>query len=117
MARGSETHAQDESCAHGHGAAHGVPAQEMTKWFDTNYHYMVPELEKDQQFTLASRKPIEEYQEAKALGYQTRPVLVGPITFLKLAKSKNTGFNTLSLLDRLLPVYIEVLRELVGLGA
>ena len=75
-------------------APHGVPAQEMTKWFDTNYHYMVPELEKDQHFTLASRKPIEEYQEAKALGYQTRPVLVGPITFLKLAKSKNTGFNT-----------------------
>ena len=120
MARGAQGETHDETCGHthhGNGAAHGVPAQEMTKWFDTNYHYMVPELEKDQQFTLASRKPIEEYQEAKALGYQTRPVLVGPITFLKLAKSKNTGFNTLSLLDRLLPVYIEVLRELVGLGA
>ena len=120
MARGAQGETHDETCGHthhGNGAAHGVPAQEMTKWFDTNYHYMVPELEKDQQFTLASRKPIEEYQEAKALGYQTRPVLVGPITFLKLAKSKDTGFNTLSLLDRLLPVYIEVLRELVGLGA
>jgi 5-methyltetrahydropteroyltriglutamate--homocysteine methyltransferase len=120
MARGAQGETHDEACGHthhGNGAANGVPAQEMTKWFDTNYHYMVPELEKDQQFTLASRKPIEEYQEAKALGYQTRPVLVGPITFLKLAKSKNTGFNTLSLLDRLLPVYIEVLRELVGLGA
>ena len=84
----------------------------MTKWFDTNYHYMVPELAKDQPFTLASRKPIEEYEEAKALGYQTRPVLVGPVTFLKLAKSKDAGFDPLSLLDRLLPVYIEVLREL-----
>ena len=63
----------------------------MTKWFDTNYHYMVPELQKDQTFTLASRKPIEEYQEAKALGYQTRPVLVGPVTFLKLAKCKDAG--------------------------
>ena len=100
-----------------HEAAHGVPAQEMTKWFDTNYHYMVPELTKDQQFTLASRKPIEEYEEAKALGYQTRPVLVGPVTFLKLAKSKDAGFNPLSLLDRLLPVYIEVLRELAYRGA
>jgi 5-methyltetrahydropteroyltriglutamate--homocysteine methyltransferase len=120
MARGAQGETHDETCGHthhGNGAANGVSAQEMTKWFDTNYHCMVPELEKDQQFTLASRKPIEEYQEAKALGYQTRPVLVGPITFLKLAKSKDTGFNTLSLLDRLLPVYIEVLRELVGLGA
>ena len=51
-------------------------------------------------------------EEAKALGYQTRPVLIGPVTFLKLAKSKDAGFNPLSLLDRLLPVYIEVLREL-----
>ena len=55
-------------------------------------------------------------EEAKALGYQTRPVLVGPVTFLKLAKSKDAGFNTLSLLDRLLPVYIEVLRELADRG-
>ena len=56
---------------------------------------MVPELDKDQTFSLASRKPIEEYLEARALGYQTRPVLVGPVTFLKLAKCKDTGFNTL----------------------
>jgi 5-methyltetrahydropteroyltriglutamate--homocysteine methyltransferase len=119
IARGAQgTH--EASCGHinhGHDAAHGVPAQEMTKWFDTNYHYMVPELARDQKFTLASRKPIEEYEEAKALGYQTRPVLVGPVTFLKLAKSKDAGFNPLSLLDRLLPVYIEVLRELAYRGA
>jgi 5-methyltetrahydropteroyltriglutamate--homocysteine methyltransferase len=120
MARGAQGKAQEAGCGHahhGHDAAHGVPAQEMTKWFDTNYHYMVPELTKDQRFTLASRKPIEEYEEAKALGYQTRPVLVGPVAFLKLAKSKDAGFNPLSLLDRLLPVYIEVLRELAYRGA
>jgi len=120
MARGAQGDAHGEACGHTHhehGAAHGVPALEMTKWFDTNYHYMVPELAKDQTFSLASRKPIKEYLEAKALGYQTRPVLVGPVTFLKLAKCKDAGFNTLSLLDRLLPVYIDVLRELVKAGA
>jgi 5-methyltetrahydropteroyltriglutamate--homocysteine methyltransferase len=120
MARGAQGKTQEAACGHinhGHETAHGVPAQEMTKWFDTNYHYMVPELTKDQQFALASRKPIEEYEEAKALGYQTRPVLVGPVTFLKLAKSKDAGFNPLSLLDRKLPVYIEVLRELAYRGA
>ena len=72
---------------------------------------------KDQTFALASRKPIEEYQEAKALGYQTRPVLIGPVTFLKLGKASGAGFDPLSLLDRLLPVYIEVLRELAASGA
>ncbi|MDI1264629.1 MAG: 5-methyltetrahydropteroyltriglutamate--homocysteine S-methyltransferase, partial [bacterium] len=116
MARGAEGVEHDHACTHAH-HGHGVPAQEMTKWFDTNYHYMVPELTNDQQFTLASRKPIKEYDEAKALGYQTRPVLVGPVTFLKLAKSKDANFDPLSLLDRLLPVYIEVLRELAALGA
>jgi 5-methyltetrahydropteroyltriglutamate--homocysteine methyltransferase len=116
MARGADGDKHDESCGHAH-HAHGVPALEMTKWFDTNYHYMVPELKRDQRFSLASRKPIEEYEEAKALGYQTRPVLVGPITFLTLAKSKDAGFDPLSLLDRLLPVYVEVLRELAARGA
>ncbi len=119
MARGAQGAAQEAACSHvhGHDAAQGVPAQEMTKWFDTNYHYMVPELTRDQKFVLASRKPIEEYEEAKALGYQTRPVLLGPVTFLKLAKSKDADFNPLILLDRLLPVYIEVLRELAYRGA
>jgi 5-methyltetrahydropteroyltriglutamate--homocysteine methyltransferase len=116
MARGAQGDQRDGSCGHAH-HGHGVPAQEMTKWFDTNYHYMVPELRKDQTFTLASRKPIEEYEEARSLGYQTRPVLVGPVTFLKLAKSTDAGFDPLALLDRLLPVYIEVLRELAARGA
>jgi 5-methyltetrahydropteroyltriglutamate--homocysteine methyltransferase len=116
MARGADGDAHDDTCGHAH-HAHGVPALEMTKWFDTNYHYMVPELKQDQRFALASRKPIEEYEEARALGYQTRPVLVGPVTFLKLAKSKDAGFDPLALLDRLLPVYVEVLRELARRGA
>jgi 5-methyltetrahydropteroyltriglutamate--homocysteine methyltransferase len=117
MARGAKADADDgAACEHAH-HAHGVAALEMTKWFDTNYHYMVPELRKNQYFALASRKPIEEYEEAKALGYQTRPVLIGPVTFLKLAKSKDTHFDTLSLLHKLLPVYIELLRELAARGA
>ena len=120
MARGAQGAGHDESCDHGNhapSAAQGVPAQEMTKWFDTNYHFMVPELCKDQKFTLASRKPIEEYEEARSLGYRTRPVLLGPVTFLKLAKTAGAGFDPLSLLDRLLPVYTEVLGVLAEEGA
>ncbi len=94
-----------------------VPAMEMTKWFDTNYHYIVPEFEPDQKFSLASNKPIEEFAEARALGVHTRPVLVGPISFLLLGKSSRPGDSTLQLLDRLLPVYEEALRRLAGAGA
>jgi 5-methyltetrahydropteroyltriglutamate--homocysteine methyltransferase len=116
MSRGAQNQDHGADCGHAH-HGHGAAAQEMTKWFDTNYHYMVPEFHDGQTFTLSSRKPIEEYEEAKSLGYQTRPVLVGPVTFLKLGKSANAGFDPLSLLDRLLPVYIEVLRELASRGA
>ncbi len=118
MARGSQ--GESEACTHGHAAgdaAHGAPAQEMTKWFDTNYHYMVPEFVKGQTFALASQKPIDEYREAKALGYQTRPVLLGPVTYLKLGKSKDPALDPLSLLNGLLPVYIDVLRRLAAHGA
>jgi 5-methyltetrahydropteroyltriglutamate--homocysteine methyltransferase len=94
-----------------------MPAQEMTKWFDTNYHYMVPEFAKGQPFVLSSLKPIDEYREARALGYQTRPVLIGPVTYLKLGKSKDTSLDPLSLLPSLLPVYVEVLRRLAAEGA
>ncbi|MGY3488212.1 5-methyltetrahydropteroyltriglutamate--homocysteine methyltransferase [Bradyrhizobium sp. USDA 4011] len=116
MARGSQCDRQNTSCSHGSGGF-GAPAQEMTKWFDTNYHYMVPEFHRGQTFRLSSRKPIEEYEEAKALGFQTRPVLIGPVTFLKLGKSPDPAFQPLSLLDELLPVYIEVLQELGKRGA
>ncbi|MBN8968420.1 MAG: 5-methyltetrahydropteroyltriglutamate--homocysteine S-methyltransferase [Rhizobiales bacterium] len=117
MARGAEGGA--ETCAHGHAhhTGHGVPAQEMTKWFDTNYHYMVPEFSKGQTFALSSTKPVDEYREAKALGFQTRPVLVGPVTFLKLGKSKDASFDPLSLLDALVPVYVDVLKRLAAEGA
>jgi 5-methyltetrahydropteroyltriglutamate--homocysteine methyltransferase len=115
MARGAQGDGHAD-CGHVH-HGHGAPAQEMTKWFDTNYHYMVPEFRKGQTFRLASRKPIEEYEEAKSLGYQTRPVLVGPVTFLKLGKSHDPAFDPLSLLDQLVPVYIEVLRALAERGA
>jgi 5-methyltetrahydropteroyltriglutamate--homocysteine methyltransferase len=115
MARGSQSEA--DGCAHGHSHDHGVPAQEMTKWFDTNYHYLAPELVKGQTFELATFKPVDDYREAKALGYETRPVLLGPVTYLKLAKSKDASFNALSLLDGVLPIYIEVLRRLAANGA
>ena len=94
-----------------------VTAMEMTKWFDTNYHYIVPEFTKDQQFKLTYNKAASEFAEALALGIKTKPVLVGPVTYLLLGKEKESGFNRLELLDRLLPVYIEILRQLEELGA
>src|SRR5881409_3480724 len=85
MARGSQGKGRD------------VTAMEMTKWFDTNYHYIVPELERDQAFRLASHKPIDEFQEAKALGITTKPVLIGPVTFLTLGKARTARFDRLEL--------------------
>ncbi|MDV6330810.1 5-methyltetrahydropteroyltriglutamate--homocysteine S-methyltransferase [Asticcacaulis sp. 201] len=118
MARGSQTYVELDVCEHGHAHhVHGVPAQEMTKWFDTNYHYMVPDFAKDQVFKLTSTKPVDEFLEAKALGYHTRPVLVGPVTFLRLGKSREDGVNPLSLIDRLIPVYVEILTRLRDAGA
>ncbi|MGC1406029.1 MAG: 5-methyltetrahydropteroyltriglutamate--homocysteine S-methyltransferase [Candidatus Dormiibacterota bacterium] len=87
---------------------------DMTKWFDTNYHYLVPELAPNQQFTLASHKPVREFLEAKALGIITRPVLLGPVTFLRLSKAG--GGSTLECLDRLVPVYAQLLSELHRAG-
>lgn len=95
----------------------GVQAMEMTKWFDTNYHYLVPELSRDTDFSLSSTKPIDEYREAKALGIETRPVLVGPVSFLLLGKTQEPDLDALDLLDALLPVYTEVLRRLDDAGA
>ncbi|BCP53900.1 5-methyltetrahydropteroyltriglutamate--homocysteine methyltransferase [Kaistia sp. 32K] len=118
MARGSQGHAPDPACAgHHHHDASGVPALEMTKWFDTNYHYMVPEFTSGQRFTLASTKPLDEFLEAKALGYHTRPVLLGPVSYLKLGKSQDPTLDPLTLLPALLPVYVEILRRLAANGA
>ncbi|MGA9451875.1 MAG: 5-methyltetrahydropteroyltriglutamate--homocysteine S-methyltransferase [Verrucomicrobiia bacterium] len=104
-------------------AASGRPAAaalEMTKWFDTNYHYLVPEFHPQQNFSLASTKPFDEFNEAKALGIETVPVLLGPVSFLLLGKARTgsgKGFDRLSLLPALLPVYEAVLRRLESLGA
>jgi 5-methyltetrahydropteroyltriglutamate--homocysteine methyltransferase len=94
-----------------------VPAMEMTKWFDTNYHYIVPEFETDQHFRLASTKPVDEFLEAKALGVHTRPVLLGPLTYLLLGKTRDGASDALTLLEGLLPVYEEVLTKLAEAGA
>ncbi|GAA4304478.1 5-methyltetrahydropteroyltriglutamate--homocysteine S-methyltransferase [Aestuariibaculum suncheonense] len=93
-----------------------VTAMEMTKWFDTNYHYIVPEFEKKQTFNYFSKKVIKEYKEALAIGIETKPVLIGPVTFLLLGKEKEEGFQRLDLLDKLLPVYLEIIQELTDLG-
>ncbi|MGN7962660.1 5-methyltetrahydropteroyltriglutamate--homocysteine S-methyltransferase [Brucella sp. 22210] len=114
MARGSQGEAA--SCGHAH-HGHGMTAMEMTKWFDTNYHYMVPELADDQEFKLSSSKVVDHFLEAKALGVHTRPVILGPVTFLKLAKSTSDGFNPVALLPKLLPVYEELLQKLATAGA
>ncbi|MCZ6655310.1 MAG: 5-methyltetrahydropteroyltriglutamate--homocysteine S-methyltransferase, partial [Planctomycetota bacterium] len=95
----------------------GVKAMAMMKWFDTNYHYIVPEFTADQKFTLASTKVIDEFKEAREAGIETRPVLVGPVTFLMLGKMKDEQGSPLDLLDRLMPVYEQVLGQLADLGA
>lgn len=91
---------------------HDVTAMEMTKWFDTNYHYIVPEFTANQKFTLYSNKVINEFVEAKAAGFTAKPVLLGPISFLLLGKEKEKGFNRLELIKNLLPVYIDILKKL-----
>ena len=90
---------------------------DMTKWFDTNYHYLVPEFEPGMKFKFASTKPIDQFQEALALGIHTRPVLLGPLTFLLLGKCKGAKLKPLGLLDKLLPIYEEVLGRLAHAGA
>lgn len=91
-------------------------ALEMTKWFDTNYHYIVPELHAGQTFALRDDKPVREYLEAKAAGIETRPVLIGPVTLLALSKTVD-GSDRFALLDRLLPVYLDLLQCLHSAGA
>ncbi|MBB5352724.1 5-methyltetrahydropteroyltriglutamate--homocysteine methyltransferase [Haloferula luteola] len=98
------------------GGAPDVPALEMTKWFDTNYHYLVPELEKDTEFQRGWDKPIRETREAIAAGFRAKPVMVGPLTFLALSKRRDGG-DPLEALGRLLPVYRELLRDLRRAGA
>lgn len=94
-----------------------ITAMEMTKWFDTNYHYIVPEFHKNQCFELRNSKILDEFNEAKSLGIVTKPVIIGPVSFLLLGKEKGSGFDKLDLLDNLLPIYIETIRRLTEAGA
>jgi len=105
MARGVD----DRCCA-------GAHAQEMTKWFDTNYHYLVPEFTLDQTFTLSWEQLFEETAEAQALGHRVKPVVIGPLTYLWLGKTKGEPFDKLILLERLLPLYDEIFQRLADQG-
>ena len=118
IARGSRDHGQEEHDCHAHGSA--TFASEMTKWFDTNYHYIVPEFRADTRFRLADDKVFREFQEAQALGFRAKPVLPGPVTYLSLGKVQdpaNPGFDPFTLLDDLVTVYEQVLQKLSALGA
>ena len=99
-------------------APSGEPASacEMTKWFDTNYHYLVPEFTEDQVFSLSSSKLFVEVGEAIELGYNPKPVLLGPLSYLWLGKIKGSPFNKLMLLERLLPLYEQILDRLSAQG-
>ena len=103
MARGSQKNGRD------------VIACEMTKWFDTNYHYLVPEFEAHQVFTMSSTKIFDHYKQAKDAGIETRPVLIGPITYLSLGKMHDDS-DPMALLPKLLTVYEEILKRLDKMG-
>ncbi|UVJ43061.1 5-methyltetrahydropteroyltriglutamate--homocysteine S-methyltransferase [Pseudomonas sp. LS1212] len=110
--------AMARGASHRCGGAHGQAqhAQELTKWFDTNYHYLVPEFTADQRFLLSWEQLFEEVDEALALGHKVKPVLIGPLTYLWLGKAKGNGFDKLDLLERLLPIYGEILGRLARQG-
>lgn len=112
MARGDGAH---EGCGCGHNGA----ALEMTKWFDTNYHYLMPEFCESTAFELHSQRLLDEVAEARAAGHPVKAVLLGPLTFLWLGKERDAaaGFNRLDLLDRLLPQYSRLLMQLRAAGA
>lgn len=116
MARGTKAEAA-RGCGHAHATAPGAghTAQEMTKWFDTNYHYMVPELAAGQGLKLSSTKPLDEYKEARARGFETRPVLLGPVTWLTLAKGRD--IDPFDFLDEVVAIYADMLDRLSGAGA
>ena len=109
MARGATGGA---TCGHAHGS---VTAGEMTKWFDTNYHFIVPEIEPETRLQLGHIKPLQDYLEAKAQGFETRPVILGPVTWLSLAKEY--GSDPFDLLEEVLALYATVLARLEEAGA
>lgn len=98
-----------------------LPATEMKKWFDSNYHYLVPEIHENVDFKLNNTKPVDDFLEAKQAGYNARPVLVGPVTLLWLGKvakeANNPNLDLVSQVDKLAPVYVELLKKLSQAGA
>ncbi|MHB1688080.1 MAG: 5-methyltetrahydropteroyltriglutamate--homocysteine S-methyltransferase [Ignavibacteriaceae bacterium] len=92
-----------------------ITAMEMTKWFDTNYHYIVPEFHKHQTFKLSSSKIVDEFYEAKQLGIITKPVIIGPVSYLLLGKEKERDFHRIDLIKNILPIYFDILKQLVDL--
>ncbi|QJB39775.1 5-methyltetrahydropteroyltriglutamate--homocysteine S-methyltransferase [Chitinophaga oryzae] len=94
-----------------------LTAVEMTKWFDTNYHYLVPEFDHSQAYSLQSRKSVQEFQEALQQGTRTKPVLIGPVTYILCGKIKSAGVTRATLLQQLLPAYLELLAALRDAGA
>ncbi|HTM94111.1 MAG TPA: hypothetical protein VL095_16940, partial [Flavisolibacter sp.] len=94
-----------------------VTAMEMTKWFDTNYHYIVPEFTANQKFSLYSHKVLNEFLESKENGFNAKPVLLSPVSYLLLGKEKEEGFHRLELIKNILPVYLEILEKLQSNGA
>lgn len=113
MARGLQRKATETT------AAVDVPALEMVKWFDSNYHYVRPTFSNSTEFKLNGQKPVDEYLEAKQLGVETRPVLVGPVSFLHLGKSDkdSADLEPISLLEKILPLYVQILKKLADAGA
>ena len=111
IARGRSAQTAEEHA----GCCGGVAAGEMTKWFDTNYHYIVPEFTTDSAFTLNATRLIEQLREAKAQNVAAKPVIIGPLTYLAIGKEKDDS-NRFDLLERLLPVYLELLTTLAAEG-
>ena len=107
MARGQVTN---------NGKTYNVAASEMTKWFDTNYHYMVPEFYPEQSFKLNASKLVDEINQAKELGHGVKPVIIGPLTYLWLGKNKGGNANKLGLLKQLIPVYQQLFKKLEECG-
>ena len=113
MARGTGADEPGAACC---GASHAAHALEMTKWFDSNYHYLVPEFSASTVFSLQAARLLSEVDEAKALGHAVKAALIGPLTFLWLGKACAAGFERLSLLDALLPPYCALLAQLQARG-
>jgi 5-methyltetrahydropteroyltriglutamate--homocysteine methyltransferase len=111
----AHAHADGVCCG---GAQHaGTAALEMTKWFDTNYHYLVPEFDAATRFRLASARLLGEVAQARSIGHRVKVALIGPLSFLWLGKTREPGFDKLDLLDALLPAYVQLLVELKAAGA